>query len=131
MALCNAIVGLLHDGDDASGQLPGTDGLRRLLAVLQRPMPGVPVTTRRPDTPLSLGCLLTGAPHDPNLVSELRHEILSADRVDILCSFIRWTGIRTLEDQLREFTSREGSRRGARRAGAFAMMGTAEETIAE
>ncbi|MHB8995289.1 MAG: DEAD/DEAH box helicase family protein, partial [Armatimonadota bacterium] len=109
VTLCNAIVSLLHDDESASGQLPELDELRQLLAVLQRPMPGAPASASRPDTPLSLGCLLTGAPQDPNLVSQLRHEILSADRVDILCSFIRWTGIRTIEDQLREFTSRDES----------------------
>ena len=58
----------------------------------------------RPDTPLSFGCLLTATSSDPSLVSQLQQEMLSADSVDILCSFIKWSGIRILRDELEEFT---------------------------
>jgi len=58
----------------------------------------------RPDTPLSFGCLLTATSSDPSLVSQLQQEILNADRIDILCSFIKWSGIRILKDELEEFT---------------------------
>ena len=64
----------------------------------------------RPDTPLGLGCLLAGTRLDPSLVSQLRKELASADRVDILCSFIKWSGIRILADDLRAFVARPGSR---------------------
>ena len=64
----------------------------------------------RPDTPLALGCLLAGTRLDPSLVSQLRKELASADRVDILCSFIKWSGLRILEDDLRAFTARTGAR---------------------
>ena len=64
----------------------------------------------RPDTPLALGCLLAGTRLDPSLVSQLRKELASADRVDILCSFIKWSGIRILEDDLRAFTARPSAR---------------------
>ena len=37
-------------------------------------------------------------------------EIVSADCVDILCSFIKWSGIRILESALRMFTARDNSR---------------------
>src|SRR5205823_983769 len=60
----------------------------------------------RPDTPLAVGCLLTGTRLDPSLVSQLRKEIQSATRIDILCSFIKWGGVRILEQELREFTGR-------------------------
>ncbi len=106
--VANEIAALL-DQTDGSQQLPDVEELRRLLAVLERPAAGATAVGTRPDTPLSLGWLSTGAPHDPNLVSQLRHEMLNADRVDILCSFIRWTGIRTIEDELREFTARGDS----------------------
>ena len=58
----------------------------------------------RPDTPLSFGCLLTATSSDPSLVSQLQQEMLNADRIDILCSFIKWSGIRILRDELEEFT---------------------------
>jgi superfamily II DNA or RNA helicase len=64
----------------------------------------------RPDTPLALGCLLTGTRLDPSLLSQIRKEFSSADRVDILCSFIKWSGIRILEDDLRAFTARPAVR---------------------
>jgi superfamily II DNA or RNA helicase len=67
-----------------------------LLAILQTPM-------ERPDTPLSISCLMTGTRQDPSLVSQLRKEIATADRVDILCSFIKWSGVRILEQALRAF----------------------------
>ncbi|MCF6177398.1 MAG: DEAD/DEAH box helicase family protein [Victivallaceae bacterium] len=60
----------------------------------------------RPTTPLSNGWLFTGTKNDPSFESQLRQEILTANRIDILCSFIKWSGIRLLMDELREFTSR-------------------------
>lgn len=59
----------------------------------------------RADTPLSTSCLMTGTRQDPSLVSQLRKEIASADRVDILCSFIKWGGVRILEDALKRHTA--------------------------
>lgn len=64
----------------------------------------------RPDTPLGLSCLLTGTRLDPSLVSQLQKELQSTNRLDVLCSFIKWSGIRILESALREFTTKDGSR---------------------
>jgi superfamily II DNA or RNA helicase/HKD family nuclease len=50
----------------------------------------------RPKTPLSTSALLTGQGVDPPLEHELRAELLTADRVDILISFIKWSGLRLL-----------------------------------
>lgn len=69
-----------------------------LLAVLQSPM-------ERPDTPLATSCLMTGTRQDPSLISQLRKEIAAANQVDVLCSFIKWSGVRILEDSLRKLTS--------------------------
>src|SRR5207248_11332646 len=60
----------------------------------------------RPDSPLNAGTLLTGTRLDPSLVSQLRKELETADALDILCSFIKWGGIRVLEGELRQFTDR-------------------------
>lgn len=55
--------------------------------------------------------LFTGGNTGTTLESELRKEILSSDRIDLLVSFIKWKGIRILEKELREFTNRGGKLR--------------------
>ena len=46
--------------------------------------------------------LFTGGNSGTTLESELRKEILSSDRVDLLVSFIKWKGIRILQKELEE-----------------------------
>ena len=52
--------------------------------------------------------LFTGGNSGTTLESELRKEILSSNKIDLLVSFIKWKGIRILERELREFTERGG-----------------------
>ena len=61
---------------------------------------------RRPSTPLRKPALLTNGKDDPNLAAELRAEMGSANRVDLLCAFIRWTGLRLLEPALEDARDR-------------------------
>ncbi|TVR66127.1 MAG: DUF3427 domain-containing protein [Gemmatimonadales bacterium] len=60
--------------------------------------------TPRPDLPLAFSALLNGSTHAPSLVSQLEKELRSADRVDWLVSFIKWSGILPLRDALRHLT---------------------------
>jgi superfamily II DNA or RNA helicase/HKD family nuclease len=92
---------------EAVGTLPGArewvdlvaTGPRQLLALAKQQAPGV--YEIRPATPLSDTALLTNSPEDPSLGFELRAELATANRVDLLCAFVKWHGIRLLEDSLR------------------------------
>ncbi|MFD5745898.1 DUF3427 domain-containing protein [Streptomyces sp. NPDC127033] len=75
------------------------DGPRQLMAIAEQEAPGVYAI--RPATPLSDTALLTNSPDDPNLGFELRAELATADRVDLLCAFVKWHGLRVLEGPLR------------------------------
>ncbi|MGW8884356.1 DUF3427 domain-containing protein [Streptomyces sp. NPDC055749] len=74
------------------------DGPRQLLAVAEQEAPGVYAI--RPATPLSDTALITNSPEDPSLGFELRAELATADRVDLLCAFVKWHGLRVLEQSL-------------------------------
>ncbi|CAM5234864.1 hypothetical protein SHIRM173S_05335 [Streptomyces hirsutus] len=75
------------------------DGPRQLLAITQQEAPGVFAV--RPGIPLSDTALLTNSPEDPSLGFELRAELATADRVDLLCAFVKWHGLRVIERSLR------------------------------
>jgi superfamily II DNA or RNA helicase len=64
-----------------------------------------------PYTRLTHSELFTGGNAGLSLESELKKEILSSDRIDLLVSFIKFKGIIILERELKEFTNRGGNLR--------------------
>jgi len=62
----------------------------------------------RPETSLAQSSLFTGSLHEPGLNIELNKEIASSDRIEMLVSFIKWSGIRILMPALLDFTNRGG-----------------------
>ena len=80
-----------------------SQGPQQLLALAVREDLGVwRMLQTRPTVPLSRPALLTNAVSDPKLGAELRAELVTADRVDLLCAFVKWYGLRVLEAELKE-----------------------------
>src|SRR6478672_3777557 len=99
--LVNRVLKVLGSDEDAV-----VDASRQLLAVSYAGDHGTRRPTLRPATPLSDAALLTNASGEPGIGHELRAEIPTADRVDVIMAFVKWHGIRVIETQLRELRDR-------------------------
>lgn len=82
----------------------------------------------RPSLPLRHSDLLVNGPRDLRVGSEIRRELGSADRVDVLVSFVKWNGVRMLLPELRGFVER---RPGALRVLTTTYMGATEAKALE
>jgi superfamily II DNA or RNA helicase len=139
--LLERVLGSVKGNDDADRQRRRTDVLNHLLSALAtaarqncaelpldegelrvaapnhlrsispRPPAGAAVPLLIPETPLSESALLVNAAGEPSLGHELRRELASADRVDLLCAFVKWSGLRSVADEIREVVTR-GRERG-------------------
>ena len=105
LALINRIVKILADEipDTVSGGDLATPLL--LQAVFPRRPSGLAESgpPPRPGIPMSRSELLVNARGEYRIGREIEKEIWSADRIDLLCSFIKWSGLRLLIDSLRDF----------------------------
>ena len=118
IALTNQIVSLIQNTTkEADFASLGVDQrAEQLLALLREADPRLAVgktaaDLSRPETSIAQSSLFTGAIHEPQMYTELKKEIVSADRIDMLVSFIKWSGLRLLMDELREFTQNGGELR--------------------
>ena len=117
LSLANRIVSAIADvtGDSDFDGMSVAERAEQLLAVAEKKNTLTAVTGEfspvRPETSLSASSLFTGSIHEPSMMSELKKEIQSADRVDMLVSFVKWSGLRLIIDELSEFTQRGGKLR--------------------
>ena len=105
LALVNQLVALLQS--QAPRAISSADQLHpsaRLLAEIRSTalLPGQ-AETIRPLIPLADSTLLVNASGEPSVGQALIHEIPSAQRIDLLCAFIKWSGLRLLQPALSEF----------------------------
>ncbi len=107
VVIVNEVLRLVQAPDE---QLPGT--IEQLVA-LDNPLTPRQRAVTRPVTPLSQAALLTNAVGRADARAELRAELATADRVDLLCAFVKWHGLRLLEDQLDDAAASAACRFGS------------------
>ena len=100
IGLTNQIVNLIQNTTkEADFAALGVDRrAEQLLALLRETDPRLAVgktaaDIERPETSIAQSSLFTGAVHEPQMFTELKKEIVSADRIDMLVSFIKWIKI--------------------------------------
>ena len=117
--LANKIIQLVREytGDDYYEEKSITGNGKQLLGLLDAKHPDLAVGKKieniivRPETSVAVSSLFTGARNEPPMFSELKKEIKTADRIDMLVSFIKWTGLRLILEDLKEFTEGGGQLR--------------------
>ena len=113
IATVNRMVGalgeLLPDGIGDADTVAASKEL--LLAVANgAALPGEQQFPGRPVVPLSASALFANRGRE-RIGHALLSELESADRVDLICAFIKWSGLRLLRDRLAEVVARGGELR--------------------
>jgi superfamily II DNA or RNA helicase/HKD family nuclease len=99
----NEVLAGLADDDVISLPPSVLTGVRRPAEGL-----GVPTLPASPIIALSANELLVNGHAQPAVGQQIRSELPSATDVDFLVSFVRWTGVRTLIDELAQVVERGG-----------------------
>ena len=112
VALVNQLISLLPETEGQSVD----NHAEQLMALLAEQDPALALGKTasdavRPETSIAQSSLFTGAVHEPQMFSELKKEIASADRIDMLVSFIKWSGLRLILEDLGAFVRRGGELR--------------------
>ena len=107
--ICNEIIDVLTNNKiNDIEDLKISEPAKKLVSLLENIPNKKPI--QKPDTSLALGSLLTGTRQDPSLISQVKKEISTANKIDMLVSFIKWSGIMLMKEQLENFTKTEGNK---------------------
>ncbi|MDO4493703.1 MAG: DUF3427 domain-containing protein [Clostridia bacterium] len=113
VALANRMISVLN-GAQVDGRTV-SEKAEQLLSVTDLTNTAGAVTGKytvvRPETSLARSSLFTGAPNEPQMMAEFKKEIVSCNRIDMLVSFIKWSGLRRIYEELSEFTHHGGQLR--------------------
>ena len=108
LAICNRLIAVVSNGS-AKAHFEKRRFVNSKTPLLLEVTPphygsrGIP----RPHTSIVESSLFTGSPNDPQLAHELQEEMRSADEVDILISFIKWSGLRLLIPAFEDLRTRD------------------------
>jgi superfamily II DNA or RNA helicase len=105
--IAQAIAALAPDAATANDLV--ADSRELLHALSERS--GAPGPVRfppRPEIPLASSALLVNGRDQPRIGNEIQRELASADAVDLLCAFVKWNGLRILDEQLADLVRRGG-----------------------
>ncbi len=113
--LVNRLLALLRDAA-TSGAVGEDDGVAAEGSVLRELHAPTVVATRpasrvRPHISLRESTLLVNGHRDYQVGTEVARELESADRVDLLCAFVRFAGINVIRPELESFVRRGGELR--------------------
>jgi HKD family nuclease len=103
--LCNALLVWLREEGQAAESAPLGEDLVVPLEILREVRAlgrgaAFSRATPYPLVPLSSADLLVNARGEPSVGMAIEREIHSADRIDLLCAFIRWNGLRVIRPAL-------------------------------
>ncbi|MGN7386148.1 DUF3427 domain-containing protein [Sporosarcina sp. SAFN-015] len=114
--ICNEIIDVLQKklNDDDFGELKLDEHAEILTSIYKTINTAQSLKKKkrvRPVTPLTQSSLFTGSHAEPNMLEELKKEIATSDEIEWLVSFVKWSGLRIIIEELRNFTERGGSLR--------------------
>lgn len=108
----NIIKSAINSSNSQSDSIYVSGRAEQLLAVYDKKNSILSVDEKadlpRPVTSIARSSIFTGAKNEPQMFTELKKEIVSCDRIEMIVSFIKWSGLRLLIDELRQFTTNGG-----------------------